>query len=577
MFRGMRANRDPSATVLALLRPFPKATSGLQADVYLRQQILLTKQQLQMGFINTLAALLVAVTAWGSTSPYIVGGWTGLVCFLGLLQVYGFWRKRSSPEPKSVSGSYLKKAEYASLFAGVLWGSTSLLFQAPSGGSELTLFLYVMHAGMAAGVASIITPLPRHVLRFSIPCLMSPTFAFMTYDGDFAVPVTIMSVLLLIALTNSSIMSYKQFRASIARAYETLQATNTLSKAINASNDTFAFYGQDGQLVLANDRHKDCFSTDLKRDFFGAVTDGARTVRHQDRWLLRSVRDVESGGTVIVHTDVTGLKQRERELVEARREAEEADKAKGRFLSTMSHELRQPLHVIIGNSTLMSSGSLVELQPHEVQEYADDIHIHGEHLLRLIDDIIDYSKVGLDRFRLKPSRIDVRAMIAKSVSLAAQFEGVRDYSALEVSVSPKLRELYVDEFVTQRILISLLSNAFRHGGNSSRLAIKARLDESGRPYISVRDFGSGLSEDDLKRVFEPFYQKDNSLSRETSGAGLGLTISRHLARLQDGDVILKSRIGAGTNATIILPPTSYINPVSEEKAGTVMTADQKTA
>lgn len=530
-----------------------------------------------MGLINSLAALLVAVTAWGSNSPYVVGGWTGIVVLLGIIQVYGSWRKRYSPEPKSVSGGYLKKAEYASIFAGLLWGSTSLLFSAPSGGSELTLFLYVMHAGMAAGVASIITPLPRHVLRFSIPCLMSPTFAFVTYEGEFALPVTIMSVLLLIALTNSSIMSYKQFKASIARAYETLQATNTLSKAINASNDTFAFYGRDGKLVLANDRHKDYFSTDLKRDFFGAVTDGSRTVRHKDRWLLRSVRDVESGGTVIVHTDVTGLKQRERELVEARREAEEADQAKGRFLSTMSHELRQPLHVIIGNSTLMSSGSLVELKPHEVQEYADDIHAHGEHLLRLIDDIIDYSKVGLDRFRLKPSRIDLRSMIAKAVSLAAQFEGVRDYSSLDVSVSPKLRELFIDEFVTQRILISLLSNAFRHSGDDPRLAIKAHLDDNGRPYISIRDFGPGLSEDDLKRVFEPFYQKDNSLSRETSGAGLGLTICRHLARLQDGDVVLKSRIGAGTNATVILPATSYLDPDVQEETGIEENAIEKTA
>ncbi|MEM1087377.1 MAG: HAMP domain-containing sensor histidine kinase [Pseudomonadota bacterium] len=559
----MSASRDPSATSLALFGPFPKPDNGLQADVYLRQQILLTKQQLQMGLINTLAALLVGVTAWGSTSPYIVGGWAGFVALLGLFQVYTSWLKRNRPEPKSVSGNYLRKAEYASVFAGILWGATGWLFGATSGDNDLSLFLFVMHAGMAAGVTSIITPLPRHVLRFSIPCLLSPMLAIFTYSGDFALPVTIMSVLLLIALTNSSVMSYRQFKASIARTYETMEAKNTLSNAINASNDAFALYGPDGELILANERHKDCFAADIKREFFGAVTETARTVRHQNLWLLRSVREVASGGTVIVHTDVSGMKMRERELVEARREAEEADQAKGRFLSTMSHELRQPLHVIIGNSTLMATGSLVELQPSEVQEYADDIYANGQHLLRLIDDIIDYSKVGLGRFMLKPSRIDLRSMIAKSVSLAANFEGVRDLSALDISLSSKLGDLFVDEFVTQRILISLLSNAFRHGGSDPRLVIKARLDAQNRPYISIRDFGPGLSEDDLEQVFEPFYQKDNSLSRETSGAGLGLTLCRHLARLQEGDIVLTSRLGAGTNATVILPASSYVGAPSD--------------
>ena len=142
-----------------------------------------------------------------------------------------------------------------------------------------------------------------------------------------------------------------------------------------------------------------------------------------------------------------------------------------------------------------------------------------------------------------------------------------------MSVSSNLRDLYIDEFVTQRILISLLSNAFRHAGDDPRLVIKGRLDGKGRPYISIRDFGPGLSDDDLERVFEPFYQKDNSLSRESSGAGLGLTLCRHLARLQDGDVILKSRLGAGTSATLVFPTGSYIAPdaygVADQDAETI--------
>jgi len=372
-----------------------------------------------------------------------------------------------------------------------------------------------------------------------------------------------MGTLFLGALISSSMASYSQLKATISRTHETLEAKNTLSKAINSSNDAFAFYGVNGELILANDRHKAFYKGALKRDYFGPASDVNRTVRQKEHWLLRSVRDVDTGGTVIVHTDVTTMKTRERELVEARREAEEADEAKGRFLSTMSHELRQPLHVIIGNATLMSSGSRVELSQSETRDYADDIHQSGEHLLRLIDDIIDYSKVGLGRFMMKTDRVDLRAMIAKSISLAANFEGIKDLSGLDVSISPRLRDLHVDEFVCQRIMISLLSNAFRFGGTDARLNIKARLDDNGRPYISIRDFGPGISDKDIERVFEPFYQKDSALNREANGAGLGLTICRHLARLHDGDVVLKSRTGAGTSATLVLPTSSYIVPDAE--------------
>ena len=554
----MKTARDPSATFMALFGSFGKPADGAQADVYLAQQLLLTKQQLPMGFINTLAAILIGFTVWGANEPWIVLSWTGIVAAIGLFQVYSSWRMRNLPEPKSVSGAYLRKGEYASLIAGILWGGTGFLFGFESGDTTLMLFLFVMHSGMAAGVVSLITPLPRHTVRFVFPCLLPSIMAVFVYNGDYALALSVMGTLFFMALANSSLMSYNQLKANISRTHETLMAKNTLSNAINASHDAFAFFGPDGTLVLANDRHRALFETQLTRDTFGNSEQGVRTIRQGSHWLLRSVHEVDSGGSVVVHTDVTTMKARERELVDARREAEEADEAKSRFLSTMSHELRTPLNVIIGYSTLMSTSSKVELSRKEITDYADGIQQSGDHLLRLVDDIIDYSKVGLGRFLVEPHRVDLRSVLAKSISLAASFEGIKDLSILDVSVSPKLQYLMVDEFVCQRILISLLSNAFRFREKDPRLVIRARLDEAGRPFISIRDFGPGIAEDELDRVFEAFYQSDGGLARDSDGAGLGLTLCRHLARLHDGDVVLKSRVGVGTTATLVLPASSYV-------------------
>lgn len=521
-------------------------------------QAQLVRLLIPMALVNILNSLVVAFAYTDVRGAYVAYAWAGLICMFATMQIVKGRQLSKRFSPTHSKGSMLRRAEWTSCLLGLLWGMTSFLFASES--HLENMFLNIVVVGMGAGTAAMLGPLCRLSARF-IVCSVPLVFAANIYtDFPFALETGALVTALVLALVIGASRNAFHFREMVRREVYARRAETDLNSAINASNDAFALYGANGELVLANARHNGLYDSSVSRDYFGSVTAETRAVRHKDHWLLRSVRDVETGGTVVVHTDVTTMKTRERELVEARREAEEADEAKGRFLSTMSHELRQPLHVIIGNATLMSSGSLVDLSRAEVQDYADDIHQSGEHLLRLIDDIIDYSKVGLGRFMLKPDRMDLRAMIAKAVQLAANFEGVKDLSVLDVSVSPRLRDLHVDEFVCQRILISLLSNAFRFGGPDPRLTIKARLDDSGRPYVSIRDYGPGISDTDLERVFEPFYQKDDSLSRDASGAGLGLTLCRHLARLHDGDVVLNSRLGAGTNATLILPQASYVAP-----------------
>ena len=161
-------------------------------------------------------------------------------------------------------------------------------------------------------------------------------------------------------------------------------------------------------------------------------------------------------------------------------------------------------------------------------------------------------------------------------SLAASFEHLKNLSDIDVQVSPKLGYLRIDEAVCQRIIMNLLTNALRFRGNDQRVIIRAGLQSDGAPFIAIRDFGAGIPESELERVFEAFYQRDNGLNRGYGGTGLGLTLCRHLARLHDGDVVLKSRVGVGTTAMLILPPSTH-KPASEDVIAETVAAPKSQA
>ena len=553
----MSLTPDPSSSFRALFGGFPEPQDELQADIYKSQHMLLTRQLLPMGAINVLAGCLVVFSMY-STAGFVRSGlWLAPIFISGLVQLWSWSRFRKSPPPKRVGGGFLRKGEFVAWLAGICWGSCGIVFGGSVASAEQVMFLYMIQAGMAAGVVSLMTPLPRHTARFVLPCLLPTAISPFISDGNYLIATAIMGSIFAMALINSSIDSYQQMKATIGKTWESRDARNNLIDAIESTKDAFAFYNADGELVLANEHHEKLYGGETLDVDIHSIEDTVETVKRNGRWLIRSRHGTRHGGVVLVHTDISSIKMRERELVEARKEAVEADEAKSRFLSTMSHELRTPLNIILGFSRLMASDSQVKLKWGEVAEYSDSINESGTHLLHLIDDIIDYSKVGLDKFLLDPAEVDVRALLAKTISLAASFEHIQNLSDLDVQVSPKLGSLRVDESVCQRIIMNLLTNALRFRGNDNRVVIRAGLNGEGCPFIAVRDFGPGIPEDELDRVFEAFYQRETGLDRGYGGTGLGLTLCRHLARLHDGDVILKSRPGVGTTAMLVLPAATH--------------------
>jgi two-component system cell cycle sensor histidine kinase PleC len=236
------------------------------------------------------------------------------------------------------------------------------------------------------------------------------------------------------------------------------------------------------------------------------------------------------------------------ELEEAHRKAESASEAKSRFLATMSHELRTPLNAIIGFAELLL---LRDVEQREQRRgYIADIRNSGAHLLALINDILDYSKLEADHLPLSETVFDLRRFLHDGVRLVraqADAAGV----TLHLPVPPAVA-LKGDERRLRQCVVNLLANAIKFAPRGAA-TVSAVLTESAGLEIRIADTGCGIPADQLERVFEPFHQVENELSRATNGTGLGLPLSRKLAERHGGILALDSTIEQGTTAILSLP------------------------
>lgn len=245
------------------------------------------------------------------------------------------------------------------------------------------------------------------------------------------------------------------------------------------------------------------------------------------------------------------------ELEAARRHAASANKAKSQFLATMSHELRTPLNAIIGFSELLLIDATADRMPDRLGEYLSDIRSSGQHLLALINDILDYSKLEADRMEIVMEPIALSRLLQAASRIAA---GQAANSGIEIEVlsAPEVM-ISGDERRLRQVLINLLSNAIKFSPNGSKVEITAALDLANQLTIRVVDHGIGIAPEDLERIFMPFVQVANTLNRTTAGTGLGLSLSRLLVERHGGSLVLESGSGQGTCAVITLPATCLLS------------------
>jgi len=249
--------------------------------------------------------------------------------------------------------------------------------------------------------------------------------------------------------------------------------------------------------------------------------------------------------------DVSRRKQEQGMLEQSRAEAERANARKSRFLATMSHELRTPLNAIIGFAEMLMQDSVLALDQKRRSEYASLIYESGHHLLSVVNGILDISKIETDNFPIVPEPFAPAPVVAgccELVALRAREAGVR----LELDLDGNLPEIVADKRAFRQILLNLLSNAIRFSDRGGKVVVAAQV-QADVITLNVEDSGVGMSEEDVERVGEPYFQALASYERRHGGTGLGLSIVKGLVRLHGGELTICSRLGQGTRVTVRLP------------------------
>jgi two-component system cell cycle sensor histidine kinase PleC len=257
---------------------------------------------------------------------------------------------------------------------------------------------------------------------------------------------------------------------------------------------------------------------------------------------------------------------------EARSRAEEANLAKSRFLATMSHELRTPLNAIIGFSEIMQGEILGPHSTPTYKEYANDIHQSGQHLLNLINEILDISRIEAGRYELNESAVDLVKVVADCHRLTRLRAATKELKIVEL-FEPGLPELWADERALRQICLNLLSNAVKFTPAGGTVTLSIGSTPLGGQFLSVQDTGPGIPEDEIPNVLRSFGQGSLAQQAAEGGSGLGLAITKGLTDLHDGTFELKSRLGYGTEVVISFPrrrvieATPTASPSHEAEAG----------
>ena len=238
----------------------------------------------------------------------------------------------------------------------------------------------------------------------------------------------------------------------------------------------------------------------------------------------------------------------------ATKQAEEALEAKGDFLAAMSHELRTPLNAIIGFAETMTMQAFGELNDQYIS-YSNDIMNAGRHLLHLINDILDVAVLESGKIQLETEDVSLREVVETARNMVVINADKKEIDISELSITDDIN-IYADTRRITQVFVNLMGNAVKFTPEGGKIGIRTKLFAENVIAVSVWDTGIGISPEQQDLVFEKFHQdRGHIYARKEEGNGLGLHISKHLARQMGGDVILKSEVGEGSEFTVLIPLT----------------------
>ena len=366
---------------------------------------------------------------------------------------------------------------------------------------------------------------------------------------------------------------------------EIAEARTRLTDAIESISEGFSLYDEDDKLVIFNSKYKNNFAADS--DIIKAGTtfetiartaaergkiDGAdgshetwlaeRIAQHRSassthiqhrsdgRWIQVSERKTAEGGVVATYADITELKQREAELATARDAADAANQTKSSFLANMSHELRTPLNAIIGYSEILQEDAADKGDKEPIGDL-QKIESAGRHLLGLINNILDLSKIEAGKMDVFIEPVDITALVKEVVSIVKPLTD-KNENVVEVICPADIGSFRSDQTKIKQCLLNLMSNASKFTSKGTLTLAVAREGDS-QVRFGVSDTGVGMTDEQLGRLFQAFSQADASTTKRFGGTGLGLAITKHFCTMLGGDVTVESTPGKGSTFIIRLP------------------------
>jgi signal transduction histidine kinase/CheY-like chemotaxis protein len=275
-------------------------------------------------------------------------------------------------------------------------------------------------------------------------------------------------------------------------------------------------------------------------------------------------KDGKSDGAWVSFRDVSLKRQLDEEHLRAAelevrsREAQQANRLKSQFLANMSHELRTPLNAIIGFTDLIRKGKAgtVSLQQ---EEYLGDVLTSSRHLLQLINDLLDLSKVESGKMEFRPQPVDLTTLLHEVCNVVGGLAATK-HLRIDMEVDPQVTAAVIDPARVKQVLYNYLSNAIKFTPDGGRAHVRITTDEPGFFRIDVTDTGVGISAEDLGRLFVEFRQLDTTASKEHQGTGLGLALTKKLVEAQGGHVAVQSTVGLGSTFAAILPLIMEVPP-----------------
>src|SRR5215469_2651050 len=420
---------------------------------------------------------------------------------------------------------------------------------------------------------------PARIILIGKPVITSPQFlSFCGMDAGLLLVMTIIAWWLANAAAREASAVDRE-----AGARRTAEAR--LLSAFESAPAAFALYDSDDRLVLSNGVYRSFFAPikDLivpgktfqelseaavshhayadthpdEREFLRWRMDqhrlgiGEPVLQLQDgRWILMRERRTKEGDTVLFYSDITPLKEREEQLGLARQEAEQASQAKTAFLANMSHELRTPLNAIIGFSEMIERKVLGPISEN-YRQYGEIVRTSGQHLLAIINDILDIAKLNAGKTELHLEPVDINRTVVEAIAIMSRKADVAGIAVVTdlTSLAPVVE---ADSVRIRQVLLNVLANAVKFTPAGGRIDVSTAVTSTDL-QIAVKDNGVGMAPEDIPRALEPFTQVGRERAQTQEGTGLGLPISKTLVEMHGGRLEISSAPKQGTTVTISLP------------------------